>query len=101
MNICFLDTESYLLSLQEAQEDPEYAQQLKDISGYNVFVATLDQFMDRKGPCQEKFAKLFRYRVDCQRWQLALFSCLPFLDLNDRSSREVKSRSPVGPCAAA
>ena len=49
MNICFLDTESYLLSLQEAQEDPEYAQQLNDISGYNVFVATLDQFMDRKG----------------------------------------------------
>ena len=45
--LCFLDAESYLESLDEA--DPEIAEELKNRSGYSSFVETLNRFVCNKG----------------------------------------------------
>ena len=47
LNICFIDAESYLDSLNE--EDPEIAEELLSRSGYNKFISTLNNFVDAKG----------------------------------------------------
>ncbi len=48
LNLCFLDAESYLDSIEERDEDPEVADELYERSGYSEFVDTLNHFVDEK-----------------------------------------------------
>lgn len=48
LNLCFLDAESYLESLDERENDPEIADELSARSGYADFVETLDHFVAEK-----------------------------------------------------
>ena len=48
LNLCFLDAESYLESLDERESDPEVADELYSRSGYDEFVTTLNQFVEDK-----------------------------------------------------
>lgn len=48
LSLCFLDTESYLDSLSERAHDPELADELKDRSGFEEFVETLNRFVAKK-----------------------------------------------------
>ncbi len=47
LNICFLDAESYIDSVDE--DDPEIKEELLARSGYNSFVKQLNQFAEEKG----------------------------------------------------
>lgn len=44
----FLDAKSYLESLDEREEDPEYADELLEQSGYAEFINTLNRFVKEK-----------------------------------------------------
>lgn len=48
LHLCFLDAESYIESLEERTDDPEYADELLEQSGYDEFVKTLDFFVKEK-----------------------------------------------------
>lgn len=48
LNLSFLDAKSYLESLKERAEDPEYADELLEQSGYSEFIETLNQFVSDK-----------------------------------------------------
>ncbi|MGI6249360.1 MAG: GTPase [Acutalibacteraceae bacterium] len=48
LNLCFLDAESFLDSIEERTEDPELADELYERSGYVDFVETLNHFVDEK-----------------------------------------------------
>ena len=47
LNLCFLDAESYLESMEETDE--ELADELRQCSGYDQFIATLNAFAANKG----------------------------------------------------
>ena len=49
LNVSFLDANSYLESVKERSEDPEYADELLEQSGYTEFIETLNQFVQAKG----------------------------------------------------
>lgn len=49
LNLSFLDAQSYLDSLKEKEDDPEYASELYERSGYDKFIDTLNHFVDEKG----------------------------------------------------
>jgi hypothetical protein len=49
MNISFLDAESYLDGILEAENDEEFAEELIARSGYNEFLHTLNHFVATKG----------------------------------------------------
>ena len=48
LNLCFLDAESYLDSIEERDDDPEVADELYERSGYATFVDTLNAFVAEK-----------------------------------------------------
>ena len=48
LNLTFLDAKSYLESLDEREEDPEYADELLEQSGYAEFINTLNRFVKEK-----------------------------------------------------
>lgn len=48
LNLVFLDAKSYLESVKERAEDPEYADELLEQSGYAEFVKTLNRFVRDK-----------------------------------------------------
>lgn len=48
LNLSFLDANSYLESVKERAEDPEYADELLDQSGYAAFIEILNQFVRKK-----------------------------------------------------
>ena len=48
LNLSFLDAKSYLESLKERADDPEYADELVEQSGYAEFVETLNHFVKDK-----------------------------------------------------
>lgn len=48
LNLSFLDAKSYLESLKERADDPEYADELVEQSGYAEFVETLNRFVRDK-----------------------------------------------------
>ena len=48
LNISFLDANSYLESVKERSEDPEYADELLEQSGYARFIEILNQFVRKK-----------------------------------------------------
>ncbi|MDZ5044232.1 GTPase, partial [Clostridium perfringens] len=48
LNLCFLDAESYLDSLEERDEDIELANELFSRSGYTDFIETLNYFVKKK-----------------------------------------------------
>lgn len=48
LNLCFLDAESYLESVEERESDPELADELFARSGYEDFITTLNQFVESK-----------------------------------------------------
>lgn len=49
LNLSFLDAESYLESIKEKDDDPEYAEELYERSGYDKFVDILNHFVEEKG----------------------------------------------------
>ena len=49
LNLSFLDAESYLEGVNESNEDPELADELKARSGYSEFIKTLNKFVKEKG----------------------------------------------------
>ena len=48
LNLCFLDAESYLDSLEEKETDPELADELRQRSGYDQFINVLNTFVADK-----------------------------------------------------
>ena len=48
LNISFLDAKSYLESVKERAEDPEYADELLEQSGYTAFIEKLNRFIRNK-----------------------------------------------------
>lgn len=48
LKLSFLDANSYLESLKERADDPEYADELLEQSGYAEFIETLNQFVKEK-----------------------------------------------------
>ena len=48
LKLSFLDAKSYLESLNERKDDPEYADELLEQSGYAEFIETLNQFVKEK-----------------------------------------------------
>lgn len=49
LNICFLDAESYLDGIKEANDDPAYSEELIELSGYAQFIAILNRFVEKHG----------------------------------------------------
>ena len=49
LNICFLDAESYLNGIKEANNDPEYSEELIQLSGYTQFISILNNFVEKHG----------------------------------------------------
>ena len=54
LNLCFLDAESYLDSLEERDEDIELADELFSRSGYTDFIETLNYFVKKKRKMSRK-----------------------------------------------
>ena len=48
LNISFLDAKAFLDSIDERDEDPEYADELVESSGYAQFIDTLNRFVEEK-----------------------------------------------------
>ncbi len=48
LNLSFLDANSYLESVKERADDPEYADELFEQSGYSSFIEILNQFVRKK-----------------------------------------------------
>lgn len=48
LHVSFLDAKSYLNSINEKEEDPEYAQELLESSGYEAFIQVLNAFVKEK-----------------------------------------------------
>lgn len=59
LNICFLDAESYLDSLEEKDNDPELAGELYKQSGYDSFINSLNTFVKSKGISSKLTTKLY------------------------------------------
>lgn len=66
LNLCFLDAESYLESLKEKENDPELAEFLFNISGYNVFIEKLDSFIKEKTLTSKLTTKLYQLEEQLQ-----------------------------------
>lgn len=49
LNICFLDAESYFDGIKEANNDPEYSEELIQLSGYTQFISILNNFVEKHG----------------------------------------------------
>lgn len=49
LNLCFLDAESYLDSVNEKEIEPEEADELRERSGYDQFIDILNTFVTSKG----------------------------------------------------
>ena len=47
LNICFLDAESYLEGIKEANNDPTDSEELIKISGYAQFISILNSFVQK------------------------------------------------------
>ena len=58
LNICFIDAESYLDSMNE--EDPEIAEELLCRSGYERFVTVLNEFVASKGLSSKLTTRIYR-----------------------------------------
>ena len=60
LNLCFLDAESYLDSLKERKNDPELANFLFTVSGYNEFIEKLNCFVKEKTLTSKLTTKLYQ-----------------------------------------
>ena len=60
LNLCFLDAESYLDSLEERDEDIELADELFSRSGYTDFIETLNYFVKKKSLALKLTTKLYK-----------------------------------------
>ena len=49
LNICFLDAESYLEGIKEANDNPADSEELIEISGYAQFISILNSFVEKHG----------------------------------------------------
>ena len=66
LSLCFLDAESYLESLKEKENDPELAEFLFNISGYDVFIEKLDSFIKEKTLTSKLTTKLYQLEEQLQ-----------------------------------
>ncbi len=65
LNICFIDAESYLDSLNE--DDPEIAQELLNRSGYDRFISVLNTFVSEKGFSSKLTTRLYRIQDQLEK----------------------------------
>lgn len=72
LNLCFLDAESYLESIDERDSDPEIADELLMRSGYTDFIATLNNFVSEKSITSRLTTKLYLMEDALQKGILAL-----------------------------
>ena len=90
LNICFLDAESYLAGIKESNNDPEYSEELIQLSGYTQFISILNNFVEKHGIAGKLTTLL--YQID-ERIQEALKVLEPNSDddiraLNDCSMND-------------
>ena len=64
LGISFIDAETYLDSIAERDNDPEFADELLERSGYNDFVEALNLFVKEKSLTSRLTTKL--YEIDAQ-----------------------------------
>lgn len=62
LNLCFLDSEAYLESMEERTDDPEYADELLAESGYPQFIETINDFIKQKKVASKLTTDL--YQID-------------------------------------
>lgn len=67
LNLCFLDAESYLDSIEERDKDPEVAHELYERSGYSEFVDTLNHFVDEKSIPSKLTTDLYLLEDDLEK----------------------------------
>ena len=67
LNLCFLDAESYLESVEEREIDPEVADELFERSGYADFVETLNHFVSKKSIPSKLTTELYLLEEQLQK----------------------------------
>lgn len=67
LNLCFLDAESYLESVEERENDPEVADELFERSGYADFVETLNHFVSKKSIPSKLTTELYLLEEQLQK----------------------------------
>ena len=85
LNICFLDAESYLESVEERKEDPELADELLERSGYVDFIDTLNFFVKARSLNSKLTTKLYQMEDAIQK---AMYELEPKSSDNDIDALE-------------